>query len=67
MFSNIPIFEGTSIGPQLQVFYITPISYFGALGSLFFEEANTSKFLKKFENICNDYQMSTSEKIYCLP
>ena len=29
--------------------------YLGALDSLFFKEINISKFLKKFENMCNDY------------
>lgn len=37
--------------------------YLGVPDILFFEEAIISKFLKKFENIFDNYQMSISEKI----
>ena len=37
--------------------------YSEAPGSLFFEGGNVSEFLDRFENICDDYRMFTSEKI----
>ncbi len=37
--------------------------YPGALGSPFFEEGNVSNILDRYENMCDNYQMSTSEKI----
>lgn len=41
--------------------------YPGTFGSLFFEETNVSKFLEKFENMWDNYQMSISKKIHRLP
>ncbi len=41
--------------------------YSEAPGSLFFEGGNVSEFLDRFENICDDYRMFTSEKIRRLP
>lgn len=63
MAANTPNSESTFIGPQFQTLYVLPILYPGVPSNLFFEKANISKFLEKFENICDDYQMSTSEKI----
>ena len=37
--------------------------YPGVPGTLFFEKANVSKFLERFENMCNNYQMAAFEKI----
>ena len=58
---------GTSTGPQFQAPYVTPILYLEAPGSLFFEGANISKFLERFENMWDNYRMSTSEEIRRLP
>ena len=63
MTANTPNSESTSTGVQFQTPYVTPIPYPGAPGSPFFEGANISEFLERFENICDYYQMSTSEKI----
>ena len=41
--------------------------YPGAPGSPFFEGANISKFLERFENMCDDYRIAASEKIRRLP
>ena len=65
--ADTPNSENISTGPQFQAFYITSIPYRGEPGSLFFEGANISKVLEKFENMCDDYQMSTFEKICRLP
>ena len=67
MAANTPNSESTSTGPQFQALYVTPMQYQGAPGSPFFEGANVSEFLDRFENICDDYRMSTSEKIRRLP
>ena len=67
MAANTPNSESTSTGPQFQAPYVTPMPYPGAPGSLFFEGANISEFLERFENMCDDYRMSTSEKIRRLP
>ncbi len=67
MAANTPNSERISTGPQFQALYVTPMLYLGAPGSLFFEGANISEFLERFENVFDDYQMSTSEKICCLP
>ncbi len=64
---NTPNSKSTSTGPQFQAPYVTLILYSGAPGSWFFEGANISEFLEKFENMCDDYRMSTSEKICPLP
>ena len=65
--ANTPNTKSTFTGPLFQILYITPMPYPGAPGSPFFKEANVSKFLERFENMCNDYRMSTSEKIRRLP
>ncbi len=63
MAANTPNSESTSTGPQFQAPYFTPIPYPGTPGSLFLERANISEFLERFDNMCDDYRMSTSEKI----
>ena len=63
MAANNQTSESISIGPQFQTPYVLPMPYSRTPGSLFFEEVNISKFWKMFKNMCNDYQMSTSEKI----
>ena len=55
--------ESTPTGPQFQAPYVTTILYPGAPGSLFFDGANINEFLERFENMCDDYPMSISEKI----
>ncbi len=67
MAANTPNSGSTSTSPQFQALYVTPIPYPGAPGSSFFERANIIKFLRRFENMCDDYRMSTSEKICRLP
>ena len=67
MAANTPNTESTSTGPQFHAPYVTPMPYPGAPGSPFFEGGNISEFLERFENMCDDYQMSTSEKIRRLP
>ena len=67
MAANTPISGSTSTGPQFQALYVTLMPYPGASNSPFFEGANVSKFLERFENMCNDYQMAASKKIRCLP
>ena len=67
MATNTPSTEGTPIGPPSQVPYITPMPYPGAPDSPFFEGGNVSEFLDRFENMCDDYRMCTSEKIRRLP
>ncbi len=64
---NTPNSESISTGPQFQALYVTPMPYPGAPGSPFFEGANIIEFLERFENMRNDYRMSTSEKIRRLP
>ena len=66
MAANTSNSKNTPTCLQFQALYITSMPYPGAFGSPFFEGANISEFLDGFENICNDYQMSTSEKIRCL-
>lgn len=60
---NTPISENTSIGPHFQALYVTSMLYLGASCSSFFKGANISKFVEKFEHICNNYQMSIAKKI----
>ena len=67
MATNTPNSESTSTGPQFQAPYVTSMPYPGTPRSPFFGGVNISKFLEKFENICDDYQMSASEKICRLP
>ena len=67
MAANTPTSESTSTDPQFQTFYVSPMPYPGAPGSPFFEGANISEFWERFENMGDDYQMSTSEKIRRLP
>ena len=64
--ANTPISENTSTRPLFQAFYIIFMPYLGIPGGSFFEGANISKFLERFENMCNDYQIAAFEKIYCL-
>ena len=59
--------ESTPTQPPLQAPYITPMPYPGAPGSPFFDGANISEFLERFENMCDDYRMLISEKIRRLP
>lgn len=63
MATNTPNTESTSTPPPFQASYMTPMHYPGAPGSPFFEGANVSEFLERFENICGNYRTSTSEKI----
>lgn len=63
MIANILTSENISTGPQIYIFYILSILYLGAPNNPFFKKANISKLLEKFENMCNNYQMSTFEKI----
>lgn len=67
MAANNQISEITSTGPQFQAFYVIPMPYLDILDSPFFEEANISEFLKRFENMYDTYQRTTSEKICHLP
>lgn len=53
--------------PQFQAFYIMPMPYSQAPGSPFFERANVTEFLEKYENMCKDYHISLVEKIRRLP
>ena len=63
MAANTPTSESISISRQFQTPYVSLILYPRAPSSPFFKRSNISTFLEKFENICNNYQMSTSEKI----
>ncbi len=63
MSANTSNSESNSTGPQFQTPYVTLMLYPGTFGSLFFERANVGKFLDRFENMCDDYRMSTLEKI----
>lgn len=67
MAANTSISESIFTDPQFQAPYVMPMPNPKVPGSPFFEGDNISYFLKKFENMCEDYQMSTSEKIRCLP
>ena len=67
MAANTPNTKDTPTQPLFQALYITLMPYLGAPGSPFYEGANVSKFLKRFENMFDDYQMSTLEKIRRLP
>ena len=67
MVANTPISKSTFTHPQFQAFYVTFMPYLDPPGSSFFKRANAGKFLKKFENMCNDYQMAAFEKICHLP
>ncbi len=67
MATHSPITEGTPIGPPFQATHISPMLYPGASCSLFCDGGNVSKFLDRFENMCNNYWMSTLEKIRRLP
>lgn len=67
MAANTLISESTFTGPQFQTLYITSMPYPRASGSPFFKGVNVSKFLEKFNNIYDDYQMSALEKICRLP
>lgn len=67
MAANTPNTESTPIGPLSPSLYVTPMPYPGSPGSPFFEGANVSEFLERFEDMCDDYRMSTSEKIRRLP
>ena len=67
MAANTPNIKDTPTQPLFQALYITLMSYPGVPGSPFFDKANVSKFLKRFENMCDKHQMSTSEKIRRLP
>lgn len=64
---NTPNTEISSSPPPSQFFYLMLMPYLEASGSPFFEETNISKFLERFENMCNNYQMSNMEKIRHLP
>ncbi len=55
MVANTSNPESNSTGPQFQTLYVTSMPYLGTPGSPFFEGANISEFLEKFENMCNDY------------
>ena len=55
MVANTPNSENTFTNPQFQAFYTTFMLYPRLLGILFFEGANISKFLKKFENMYDNY------------
>lgn len=59
--------ESTSTGLQFKAAYVTLMLHQGAPGNLFFEGANVSEFLDRFENMYDEYRMSTSEKICNLP
>lgn len=63
MATNTPNSETTSTGPPFQAPYVKPMPYPGALGSPFFEGANVSKFLERFENIFDDCLVTASVKI----
>ena len=63
MIANTPILESTSTSPSFQAPYVTLMPYPGTPGSPFFEGANVSEFLEKFENMCDNYQMAAFEKI----
>ena len=67
MAANTPNTKDTPTQPLFQAPFITPMLYPGAPDSPFFERANISEFLERFENMCDDYQMSTPEKIRRLP
>lgn len=58
--------ESTFFLSLLQPTYLIPILYPGASGSLFFEITNISKLLERFQNICNNYQISNIKKIHRL-
>lgn len=59
--------ENVSTDLLFQIFFVIFLWYVWILRRLLFERVNVRKFWQKFENICNDYQMSTSKKICCLP
>ena len=63
MAATTPNTEDTPTQPLFQAPYITLMPYLGAFGRPFFEKANISKFVEKFENMCDNYQMITPEKI----
>ena len=67
MASNTPDTENVPTPPQFQASYIMPIPYSGAPGSPFFEGANVTEFLERYENVCEDYRISLAEKIRRLP
>ena len=62
MATNTLISRKNSTDPQFQDPYVTLTPYPVISGSLLFEGTNVSKFLERFENICNDYQIAASEK-----
>jgi hypothetical protein len=39
----------------------------GTLGSLIFEGANATEFLKRYNNLCSNYQVSEKDKLMQLP
>lgn len=55
--------ESTPTQPPFQAPYIMPMPYLGVPGSPFFDGANISEFLERFENMCDDYRILISEKI----
>lgn len=59
MATNTPNTESPSTPPPFQTPYITSMPYPGAPDSPFFEGANVSEFLERFENMFDDYRMST--------
>lgn len=67
MATNTPNTESPSTPPPFQTPYITSMPYPGAPDSPFFEGANVSEFLESFENMFDDYRMSTLEKVRRLP
>ena len=66
MAANTPKSKSIFTGTHFQAFYVIFMPYSRAPHIPFFKSANTSKFLDRFKNMCNNYRMSTSEKIYCL-
>ena len=67
MATNTPGTENVPTTPQFQASYIMPMPYLGAPGGLFFERANVTEFLERYENMCEDYRISLAEEIrlYC--
>ena len=65
--TNTPDIENVPTPPQFQASYIMPLPYPGAPGSPFFDGANVTEFLERYENMCEDYRVSLAEKIRRLP
>lgn len=67
METNPPDTGNVPTPPQFQASYIMPMPYPGAPGSPFFERANVTEFLERYENMCEDYRISLVEKSAAYP